>query len=79
MAWFANSFPLRMRCWRISIPSSPWTCDPITKKVAVALLALSMCMISSVYWEGQSSIVRAIVFEDTVETRQRMVGKRCWR
>ncbi len=57
---------------------SPWTCEPMTKKVAVASLALRMCMISRVYWEGASSIVRAMVFEG-VETRQRMVGQRCWR
>ena len=35
-------------------------------------------MISRVYWEGASSIVRAMVFE-AVETRQRTVGQRCWR
>ena len=74
MAWFASSFPLAMSNWRISIISSfPWICEPMTKKVAVASLALRTCMISRVYWEGASSIVRAMVFED-VETRQRTVG-----
>ena len=80
MAWFASSFPLRMRDWRICISSSPVTWEPMTKKVAVALLAFRMCMISEVYWEGASSIVRAMVFEEVGRwMRQRTVGKRCWR
>lgn len=64
----------------MTISSSPLTCEPITKKVAVASLALRMCIISVVYWEGQSSIVRAIIFEEVGdEMRKRTVGKRCWR
>ena len=76
IAWFANSFPSATSDFRTSISSSPPTCDPITKNVAVASFAFKICKISVVYWEGQSSIVRAMVFE-VDEMRQRTVGKRC--